>query len=101
MALPTKKVATSKKVATAKKVARPRAMPLAPPSILPDVLPQLHLNTIDLLEVGVDPEVAWPPAETKPSAGLAKTTSGRAKKSTKLRGAASWKLVRPKPGRNS
>jgi hypothetical protein len=46
---------TTKKVATAKKLARPRPMPLAPPSTLPDVLPTLPLSTIDLLEVGCRP----------------------------------------------
>jgi hypothetical protein len=86
---------TTKKVATGKKVARPRAMPLPPPSILPDVLPPLPLSTIDLLEVGADPELSWPPAEKKPSADLAR------KKSTKLKSAAAWKLVRPKPRRDS
>jgi hypothetical protein len=55
---------TTKKLAAGKKAARPRAMPLPPPSILPDVLPPLPLSTIDLLEVGADPELSWPPAET-------------------------------------
>ena len=104
--------------------ALPRFMPLeAPPSgpprpalegpssTLPDLdesgdaLPDLDLSTIDPLEVeGVSDPEAWaslPPAETKPSAALAKAPSGLAKKSVKLRGAAPWKLVRPKPGRNS
>jgi hypothetical protein len=92
---------TTKKVATGKKVARPRAMPLPPPSILPDVLPPLPLSTIDLLEVGAEPELSWPPAEKKPSAVLAKATSKLGKKSTKLKSAAPWKLVRPKPRRDS
>ena len=83
---------TTKKVATGKKVARPRAMPLPPPSILPDVLPPLPLSTIDLLEVGADPELSWPPAEKKPSAVLAKATSKLGKKSTKLKSAAPRKL---------
>jgi hypothetical protein len=65
------------------------------------VLPPLPLSTIDLLEVDPDPEESWPPAEDFVSASLAKAPSKRAKKSTKLKGAASWKLVRPKPGRNS
>jgi hypothetical protein len=89
---------TTKKVATAKKVARPRPMPLPPPTTLPDVLPPLPLSTIDLLKVRADPELSWPPAEDFVSA---KAPSGRAKKSTKLRGAASGKLVRPKLGRDS
>ena len=92
---------TTKKGPTAKKVARPLAMPLPAPSILPDVLPPLPLSTIDLLEVDPDPEECWPPAETMPSAALAKATSKRAKKSTKPPRGAPWKLVRPKPGRNS
>jgi hypothetical protein len=80
-------------------------MRLLPPSILPDVLPPLPLSTIDLLEVlGVyDPE-AWAslfPAETKPSAALAKATSKLGEKSTKLKSAAPWKRVRSKPRRDS
>ena len=81
----TKKIATSKKVAKANRLARPRAMRLPPPSILPDVLPPLPLSTIDLLEVGADPELSWPPAETKPSAAPGKMVSPLRKKSIKLR----------------
>jgi hypothetical protein len=103
---------TTKKGATAKKVARPRAMPLAgPPSPLPDLdeggdaLPYLDISTIDPLEVlGLSDPEAWgslPPAETKPSAALAKAPSKLGKKSTKLKGAAPWKLVRPRPRRDS
>jgi hypothetical protein len=75
---------TTKKVAIAKKAARPRAMPLPPPSTLPDVLPPLPLSTLDLLEVGPDPEASWPPAEDLVSETLAKATSRRAKKSSKV-----------------
>jgi hypothetical protein len=92
---------TTKKGPTAKKVARPRPMSLPPPSILPDLLPPLPLSTIDLLEVDPDPEESWPPAEDFVSAFLAKAPSKRAKKSTKLKRTASWKLVRSKLGRNS
>ena len=101
MAMTTKKIATAKKVATKKKVARPHPMLLPPPSTLPDVLPPLPLSTIDLLEVDPDPEESWPPAEDFVSAFLAKAPSKRAKKLTKLKRAASWKLVRSKLGRNS
>jgi hypothetical protein len=65
------------------------------------LLPPLPLSTIDLLEVGADPELSWPPAEKKPSAVLAKATSKLGKKSTKLKSTAPQKLVRLKPRRDS
>ncbi len=93
-------------------VARPRAMPLEGPlSNLPDLdeggdlLENVDLTEIDPLDVesDSDPE-AWgslPPKETKPSAALVKATSQLGKKSTKLKRAAPWKLLRRKPGRDS
>jgi hypothetical protein len=111
--------------------ARPRFMPLeGPPSGSPrpelegpsstlqdldesgDALPDLDLSTIDPLEVlGVSDPEAWgslPPAKPKLSAAKVKAKSQLSKKPVqlsqkpvKLRRALPWKLVRPKPGRDS